>query len=63
MVSLTGVLLLLQFEDYVMDICFEVLNNSNDALRNSQMDIEQRFDPVYVSRIIAAMVRTISGFH
>ncbi|KAL4006119.1 hypothetical protein ACER0C_005832 [Sarotherodon galilaeus] len=44
-----------QFEDYVMDICFEVLNNSNDALRNSQMDIEQRFDPVYVSRIIAAM--------
>uniref|UniRef100_A0A668TBD4 Transglutaminase-like domain-containing protein n=1 Tax=Oreochromis aureus TaxID=47969 RepID=A0A668TBD4_OREAU len=36
-----------QFEDYVMDICFEVLNNSND-----------RFDPVYVSRIIAAMVNS-----
>lgn len=46
-----------------MDICFEVLNNSNDALRDSQMDIEQRFDPVYVSRIITAMVRTISCFH
>uniref|UniRef100_A0A3P9DJP5 Transglutaminase 2, like n=1 Tax=Maylandia zebra TaxID=106582 RepID=A0A3P9DJP5_9CICH len=47
-----------QFEDYVMDICFEVLNNSNDALRDSQMDIEQRFDPVYVSRIITAMVNS-----
>ncbi|XP_053175219.1 protein-glutamine gamma-glutamyltransferase 2 [Scomber japonicus] len=45
-----------QFEDYVMDICFEVLDNSNDALNNSEMDMERRFDPVYVSRIITAMV-------
>ncbi|XP_030587901.1 protein-glutamine gamma-glutamyltransferase 2-like [Archocentrus centrarchus] len=47
-----------QFEDYVMDICFEVLDNSNDALRNSQMDIQRRSDPVYVSRIITAMVNS-----
>lgn len=53
-------LLLSQFEDYVMDICFEVLDNSNDALNNSEMDMERRFDPVYVSRIITAMV-TISS--
>ncbi|XP_047452542.1 protein-glutamine gamma-glutamyltransferase 2 [Mugil cephalus] len=45
-----------QFEDNVMDICFEVLDNSKDALRNSKMDIERRSDPVYVSRIITAMV-------
>ncbi len=49
-----------QFEDYVMDICFEVLDNSNDALKNSEMDIEHRSDPVYVSRVITAMV-TISS--
>lgn len=48
-----------QFEDYVMDICFEVLNNSKEALKNSEVDINLRSDPVYVSRIITAMV-TIS---
>ncbi|TKS73752.1 Protein-glutamine gamma-glutamyltransferase 2 [Collichthys lucidus] len=47
-----------QFEDFVMDICFEVLDNSNNALKNSVMDMEHRFDPVYVSRIIAAMVNS-----
>ncbi|KAM7413886.1 hypothetical protein PAMA_018944 [Pampus argenteus] len=48
-----------QFEDYVMDICFEVLDNSNDALKNSEMDIRHRSDPIYVSRIISAMVNSI----
>lgn len=43
-----------------MDICFEVLDNSKEALKNSEMDIERRSDPVYVSRIISAMV-TISS--
>ncbi|XP_037307040.2 protein-glutamine gamma-glutamyltransferase 2-like [Pungitius pungitius] len=47
-----------QFEDYVMDICFEVLNNSKEALKNSEMDINLRSDPVYVSRIITAMVNS-----
>ncbi|XP_038561658.1 protein-glutamine gamma-glutamyltransferase 2 [Micropterus salmoides] len=47
-----------QFEDYVMDICFEVLDNSKEALKNSEMDIERRSDPVYVSRIITAMVNS-----
>uniref|UniRef100_A0A3Q3J387 protein-glutamine gamma-glutamyltransferase n=1 Tax=Monopterus albus TaxID=43700 RepID=A0A3Q3J387_MONAL len=45
-----------QFEDYVMDICFEVLDNSKAALKNSKMDIECRSDPIYVSRMITAMV-------
>nr|XP_046251220.1 protein-glutamine gamma-glutamyltransferase 2 [Scatophagus argus] len=47
-----------QFEDHVMDICFEVLDNSNDALKNSKMDTEHRSDPIYVSRIITAMVNS-----
>ncbi|XP_012718407.2 protein-glutamine gamma-glutamyltransferase 2 [Fundulus heteroclitus] len=45
-----------QFEDFVMDICFEVLDNSKEALKNSKRDIESRSDPVYISRMITAMV-------
>uniref|UniRef100_A0A3P9HDZ9 protein-glutamine gamma-glutamyltransferase n=1 Tax=Oryzias latipes TaxID=8090 RepID=A0A3P9HDZ9_ORYLA len=45
-----------QFEDNIMDICFEVLDNSREALKNSKMDMECRADPVYISRIITAMV-------
>ncbi|XP_061630916.1 protein-glutamine gamma-glutamyltransferase 2 [Phyllopteryx taeniolatus] len=47
-----------QFEENVMDICFEILDNSNDALRNSEKDMKQRWDPVYVGRIISAMVNS-----
>nr|XP_057944140.1 protein-glutamine gamma-glutamyltransferase 2 isoform X2 [Doryrhamphus excisus] len=47
-----------QFEDDVMDICFEILDNSNDALRNPAKDMEHRRDPVYISRIISAMVNS-----
>lgn len=39
-----------------MDICFQVLDNSKDALKNSRMDIVKRSDPVYVSRTLTAMV-------
>lgn len=44
-----------------MNICFEVLDNSPAALKNSEMDITKRADPVYVSRTITAMVRQRSG--
>ncbi|XP_078478684.1 LOW QUALITY PROTEIN: protein-glutamine gamma-glutamyltransferase 2-like [Lampetra planeri] len=47
-----------QFEDYVMDICFEILDNSKDALKNLEMDTERRSDPVYVTRMITAMVNS-----
>lgn len=43
-----------------MDICFEILDNSKDALKNSEMDTERRSDPVYVSRMITAMVTSMS---
>ncbi|XP_055029323.2 protein-glutamine gamma-glutamyltransferase 2 [Misgurnus anguillicaudatus] len=45
-----------QFEKDVVDICFEVLDNSPAALRNSEMDIGNRACPVYVSRTVTAMV-------
>ncbi|XP_057699652.1 protein-glutamine gamma-glutamyltransferase 2-like [Corythoichthys intestinalis] len=47
-----------QFEDKVMDICFEILDNSREARRDSKKDLNQRYDPVYVSRIITAMVNS-----
>ncbi|XP_053707987.1 protein-glutamine gamma-glutamyltransferase 2 [Synchiropus splendidus] len=47
-----------QFEDFVMDICFEVLDNSNDALKNLERDLKKRCDPVYISRTITAMINS-----
>ncbi|KAM6946323.1 protein-glutamine gamma-glutamyltransferase 2-like [Aplochiton taeniatus] len=47
-----------QFEDDVMDICFEILDHSPAALKNSEMDVTNRGDPVYVSRTITAMINS-----
>ncbi|XP_029010677.1 protein-glutamine gamma-glutamyltransferase 2 [Betta splendens] len=47
-----------QFEDNVMDICFEMLDNSLEALKDSKMDLENRCDPVYVGRTLTAMVNS-----
>ncbi|XP_066541693.1 protein-glutamine gamma-glutamyltransferase 2 [Hoplias malabaricus] len=47
-----------QFEKGVVDICFKVLDNSPSALKNSEMDINKRADPIYVSRTITAMVNS-----
>ncbi|XP_030621148.1 protein-glutamine gamma-glutamyltransferase 2-like [Chanos chanos] len=45
-----------QFERDVVDICFEVLDNSPAALKNPEKGLARRADPVYVSRTITAMV-------
>ncbi|XP_063052957.1 protein-glutamine gamma-glutamyltransferase 2-like [Engraulis encrasicolus] len=45
-----------QFEEDVVDICFEILDNSNSTLKNPEMDLQNRADPVYVSRTISCMV-------
>lgn len=50
-----------QFEDFVMDICFEILDNSKNALKNLAKDIERRCDPIYVSRMITTMVTVSSN--
>lgn len=54
-------LCLSQFEDFVMDICFEILDNSKNALKNLAKDIERRCDPIYVSRMITTMVTVSSN--
>ncbi|XP_038659000.1 protein-glutamine gamma-glutamyltransferase 2-like [Scyliorhinus canicula] len=45
-----------QFEDGILDICLKLLDNSSNCLRNPDEDGSQRHDPVYISRIVAAMV-------
>ncbi|KAI1890023.1 hypothetical protein AGOR_G00168950 [Albula goreensis] len=45
-----------QFEKDVVDICFEILDNSPAALKDPETDTANRADPVYVSRTITAMV-------
>ncbi|CAL8357357.1 unnamed protein product [Lota lota] len=45
-----------QFEDNVMDICFEILDRSKPALSDPANDMSQRWDPVYISRAVIAMV-------
>ncbi|KAM9753266.1 protein-glutamine gamma-glutamyltransferase 2 [Menidia menidia] len=44
-----------------MDICFEVLDNSRAGLQTPELDLGLRWDPVYVSRTIAAMVNANGG--
>lgn len=59
-IHILWILFFKQFEKDVVDICFEVLDNSPAALKNSEMDIANRGSPVYVSRTITAMVRHLS---
>ncbi|XP_067906028.1 protein-glutamine gamma-glutamyltransferase 2 [Heterodontus francisci] len=45
-----------QFEKDVIDICFQILDNSPSALKNPLADALRRSDPIYISRIVTAMV-------
>uniref|UniRef100_A0A8C4S026 protein-glutamine gamma-glutamyltransferase n=1 Tax=Erpetoichthys calabaricus TaxID=27687 RepID=A0A8C4S026_ERPCA len=45
-----------QFEREMVDICFEILDNSPAALDDPISDAYKRNDPVYVSRTVSAMI-------
>ncbi|XP_054421078.1 LOW QUALITY PROTEIN: protein-glutamine gamma-glutamyltransferase Z [Pteronotus mesoamericanus] len=47
-----------QFEEDIIDICFEILNKSLYFLENPSKDYSQRNDVVYICRVVSAMVRT-----
>ncbi|XP_055504507.1 protein-glutamine gamma-glutamyltransferase 2 [Leucoraja erinacea] len=47
-----------QFEKDVIDICFEILDNSLSALKEPSSDALKRCDPSYISRILTAMVNS-----
>uniref|UniRef100_A0A8C5XD66 protein-glutamine gamma-glutamyltransferase n=1 Tax=Microcebus murinus TaxID=30608 RepID=A0A8C5XD66_MICMU len=47
-----------QFEEDIIDICFEILNRSLYYLENPSKDYSQRNDVVYVCRVVSAMINS-----
>nr|XP_020013015.1 protein-glutamine gamma-glutamyltransferase Z [Castor canadensis] len=47
-----------QFEEGILDICFEILNKSLYFLKNPSKDYSQRNDVVYVCRVLSAMINS-----
>ncbi|XP_039744474.1 protein-glutamine gamma-glutamyltransferase Z [Pteropus medius] len=47
-----------QFEEDIIDICFEILNKSLYFLENPSKDCSQRNDAVYVCRVVSAMINS-----
>ncbi|XP_030740366.1 protein-glutamine gamma-glutamyltransferase Z [Echinops telfairi] len=47
-----------QFEDDILDICFEILNKSLYFLENPSKDYAQRNDVVYICRVVSAMINS-----
>lgn len=50
-----------QFEDHMVDICLKLLDKSHKHLEDAAGDVSARRDPVYVSRVVSAMVGQIEG--
>ncbi|KAG9340663.1 hypothetical protein JZ751_021219 [Albula glossodonta] len=49
-----------QFEDDIIDICLKLLDVNPKCLRNAGEDFSARCNPIYVGRVISAMVRLCS---
>ncbi|XP_018419817.1 PREDICTED: protein-glutamine gamma-glutamyltransferase 6-like [Nanorana parkeri] len=47
-----------QFEEGILDICLKMLDRSIEYRRSAARDVSRRGDPVYVSRILSAMVNS-----
>ncbi|XP_072818684.1 protein-glutamine gamma-glutamyltransferase Z isoform X1 [Vicugna pacos] len=47
-----------QFEEGIIDICFEILNKSLSFLENPSKACSQRNDVVYVCRVVSAMINS-----
>ncbi|XP_063315179.1 protein-glutamine gamma-glutamyltransferase 5-like [Pelobates fuscus] len=47
-----------QFEDGVADICLKILDMSPSFLKDPAKDCSKRGDPVYISRVISAMINS-----
>lgn len=51
-----------QFESGVLDICLRILDSNPKYLRNPGKDSSGRRNPIYVSRVLSAMVGSASSF-
>ncbi|KAG5263019.1 hypothetical protein AALO_G00281570 [Alosa alosa] len=49
-------MLLLQFEDDVVDICLKLLDMNPKCLKDAAMDFSARCNPIYVGRVVSAMI-------
>uniref|UniRef100_G3WFT6 protein-glutamine gamma-glutamyltransferase n=1 Tax=Sarcophilus harrisii TaxID=9305 RepID=G3WFT6_SARHA len=47
-----------QFEDDIIDICFEILDKNLNFLRNPSKDYSQRNSVMYVCRVVSAMINS-----
>ncbi|KAM3922476.1 protein-glutamine gamma-glutamyltransferase 5-like [Leptodactylus fuscus] len=47
-----------QFEDGVGEICLRILDMNPNFLNNPSLDCSKRGDPVYISRVISAMINS-----
>uniref|UniRef100_A0A8C5QEG5 Protein-glutamine gamma-glutamyltransferase 2 n=1 Tax=Leptobrachium leishanense TaxID=445787 RepID=A0A8C5QEG5_9ANUR len=45
-----------QFEDGILEACLQILDTNPKFVRDSDRDCSRRNDPVYVSRVVSAMV-------
>ncbi|XP_067324401.1 protein-glutamine gamma-glutamyltransferase 2-like isoform X2 [Anolis sagrei] len=45
-----------QFEEGIVDICLQLLDSNPKFLRNQDKDCSRRNSPVYISRVVSAMV-------
>lgn len=51
----------LQFEDAMVDICLKLLDMSHKHTEDPAEDVSSRCDPVYVGRVVTAMVGHVSA--
>ncbi|XP_075702989.1 protein-glutamine gamma-glutamyltransferase 5-like [Rhinoderma darwinii] len=47
-----------QFEDGVGEICLRILDMNPNYLKNPSLDCSKRGDPVYISRVVSAMINS-----
>lgn len=47
---------LLKFEPGILDICLKILDENPKFLSNADKDCSERKNPVYVTRVLSAMV-------
>ncbi|XP_066443499.1 protein-glutamine gamma-glutamyltransferase E-like [Eleutherodactylus coqui] len=47
-----------QFEEGILDICFQMLNRSLNYQEDKVLDCSKRYDPGYVGRVLSAMINS-----
>ncbi|XP_030642560.1 protein-glutamine gamma-glutamyltransferase 2a [Chanos chanos] len=48
-----------QFEPGILDICLKILDKNLNYLKNADQDCSERNNPVYVTRVVSAMINSL----